>query len=100
MGGILYCCTDFGYRKSSDKSGGGVVSIFSVKIFCLTVPRISVFGKGIIYCCINLGYGKSLDKSGGGGGVGREQYQDFPSKNFRLLALKISVRESFTVELT
>ena len=40
--GILYCCIDFVYRKSLNKSGRGVVSRFSVKIFCLTVPKFSV----------------------------------------------------------
>ena len=27
--GILYCCINFGYRKSLDKRGGG-----SIKVFC------------------------------------------------------------------
>ena len=30
--GILYCCINFGYRKSLDKRGGGVSS-FSVENF-------------------------------------------------------------------
>ena len=36
--GILYCCINFGYRKSLDKRGGGV-SRYSVENFCLTVPK-------------------------------------------------------------
>ena len=44
--GTFYCCINFGYRKSLDKRGGGGGSIkyqdFLLKIFCLTVPKISV----------------------------------------------------------
>ena len=40
---ILYCCIDLGYRKSLDKKwGGGEYQDFLLKIFCLTVPKISV----------------------------------------------------------
>ena len=35
--GILYCCNNFGYRKSFDK-GGGSITIFR-RSFCLTVPK-------------------------------------------------------------
>ena len=35
--GILYCCNNFGYRKSLDK-GGGSITIFC-RSFCLTVPK-------------------------------------------------------------
>ena len=38
--GILYCCSNFGYRKSLEKRGGGYQDIPS-KIFCLTVPKSS-----------------------------------------------------------
>ena len=37
--GILYCCINFGYRKSLDKRAGKYQD-FSSKIFCLTVPKI------------------------------------------------------------
>ena len=37
--GILYCCINFGYRKSLDKRGGGEYQDFLLKIFCLTVPK-------------------------------------------------------------
>ena len=36
--GILYCCNNFGYRKSFDKGGGGSITIFR-RSFCLTVPK-------------------------------------------------------------
>ncbi len=35
--GILYCCMNFGYRKSLDKKGE--YQDFPSKIFCLTVPK-------------------------------------------------------------
>ena len=40
-GGILYCCKNFGYRKSRDERGGGSVKIFRRKLFvpqCRKVP--------------------------------------------------------------
>ena len=40
--GILYCCNNFGYRKSLDERGGGEYQDFPSKTFCLTVPKISV----------------------------------------------------------
>ncbi len=39
--GILCCCILFGYRKSLGKRGGGYQD-FPSKVFCLTVPKISV----------------------------------------------------------
>ena len=39
--GILYCCINFGYRKSLDKRGE--YHDFLSKIFCLTVPKTSVW---------------------------------------------------------
>ena len=39
---ILYCCVNFGFRKSLDKRGGGEYQDFFSEIFCLTVPKISV----------------------------------------------------------
>ena len=53
--GTLQCFINFGYRKSLDKRGRGYQDIPS-RIFCLTVPKISV--GGIIYCCIKFGNGK------------------------------------------
>ena len=37
---IVYCCINFGYRKSLDKRGE--YQDFPSKFFCLTVPKISV----------------------------------------------------------
>ena len=39
--GIFYCCNNFGYRKSLKKRGGEH-QVFPSKIFCHTVPKISV----------------------------------------------------------
>ncbi len=85
---ILYCCINFGYRKSLEQRGGGVTR-FSVKNFCLTVPTKISVGESFIVALIS-GIEKSLEKRGGG-------YQDFPSKKFCLTVPKISVGESFTV---
>ena len=38
-GGILYCCNNFGYRKSLDKGGGGGSITIFCRSFCLTVPK-------------------------------------------------------------
>ena len=38
--GILYCCSNFGYRKCLDKKGE--YQDFPSKIFCRTVPKTSV----------------------------------------------------------
>ena len=38
--GILYCCNNFGYRKSLDKGGG--VSRFSVEVFVSLYRNISL----------------------------------------------------------
>ncbi len=86
---ILYCCNNFGYRKSLEKRGGGVTR-FSFENFLS--HSAESFPRGILCCCILFGYRKSLGKRGGG-------YQDFPSKVFCLTVPKISVGESFTVAL-
>ena len=83
--GILYCCINFGYRKSLDK--GGEYHDFLSKIFCLTVPKFSV-GESFNVAFFS-GTKKSLEKRGGG-----TEYQDFPSKFFYLTVPKISVVES------
>ena len=71
--GIFYCCIIFRYRKSLGKRRGGV-SRFSVEIFCLTVPKISV-GESFTVALIS-GIEKVWVRGGGG------EYQDFPSKFF------------------
>ena len=79
----VLCFRNFPVAKNfMDKRG--VVSRFSVEIFCLTVE---IFRRGILYCCINFGYRKNLEKRG--------EYQDFPSKTVP----KFFVGESFTVAL-
>ncbi len=105
--GILYCCNNFGYRKSLEKRGEEYQD-FPSKIFCLTVPKVSLGESsvvafflgtekiwrrggrgvsrfsikffcpwGILYCCINFGYRKSLDRRGWGGGVPRNSVENF-----------------------
>ena len=69
--------------------GGGEYQDFPSKIFCLTVPKISVWE--ILYCCINFGYRKSLD---GRGGVSR-----FSVENFLSYSAENLPREPFTVAL-
>ena len=76
----LYCCNNFGYRESLDKRGGGKHQDFPSKIFCLTVPKISV-GEAFTVAIIS-GIGKIWIKRGG--------YQDFPWKNFCLTGRKNS----------
>ena len=39
--GIFYCSINFGYRKSLDGRGGNYQD-FPSKIFCLTVPKLSL----------------------------------------------------------
>ncbi len=86
---MLYCCINFGNRKSLEK-GGGEYQKFPSKIFCLTVPKISVgesFTVALIFGSENVWR------------KGRE-YQKFPSKILCLtVPTKISVGESFIVAL-
>ena len=89
--GVIYCCNSFGYRESLDKrEGGGEYQDFPSKIFCLTVPKISVresFTVAIISCTEKVWIWN-------GGGVSSFSFENFPShsaENFR--------RESFTVAI-
>ena len=77
------------YRKSLDKRGGANQD-FPSKVFCLTVPKISV-GESFTVA-LNLGTEKVWRR-----GVGK--YQHFPSKIFCLTLPKGSVGESFNVAL-
>ena len=70
--GILYCCINFGYRKSLDKRGE--YQEFLSKIFCLTVPKISI-GESFIVALISSSEKVYGQEEGG-------EYQDFPSKTF------------------
>ena len=86
----LYCCNDFGYRKSLDKRvGGGEYQDFPSKIFCLTVPKISV-GESFTVSIIS-GIEKVWIRGGG--------HQDFPWKIFCLTVPKNFVGEPFSVSL-
>ena len=78
--GILYCCVNFGYRKTLGKRGR------SIKIFRRTFLSHSAekFSRGILYSCINLGYKKVWIR---GEGVSRFQVENFSSHSagkFRL----------------
>ena len=87
--GIIYCCTDFRYRKSLERRGE--YQDAPSKIFCLTVPKISV-GESSIVSLIS-----GTEKVWKGGGV--VEYQDVPSKFFCLTLPKTSVGESSIVSL-
>ena len=87
--GILYCCINFGYRKSLDKRGE--YQEFPSKNFCLTVRKFSV-GESFTVAVIS-GSEKLYGQEGGG------EYQDFPSEIFCLTVLKIFVEDSFSVAL-
>ncbi len=49
---ILYCCINFGYRKSLEERGG--VSRFSVENFCLKVPTKISVGECFIVALISV----------------------------------------------
>ena len=80
--GILYCCINFGYRKRLEKRGGGY-QVFTSKLFCLTMPKISV-GESFAIALISA-IEKVWIREGGG------EYQDFLSEIFCLTVPKISV---------
>ena len=63
--------------------GGGGYQDFTSKIFFSHSAEI--IRMGILYCCINFGYRKKIGEEEGG------EYQDSPSKNFRLTVPKVSV---------
>ena len=74
--GILYCCINFGYRKSLDKRGGGEFQDIPSKIFCLTVPKNFV-GESFTLALFS-GIGKVWIR-GRGGGVSRYSVEKFLS---------------------
>ena len=70
------------------------MSLFSVEIFCLTVPKHFV---GEPFCVSqNSSIEKIYGKEGGRGG-GRRECHNFPSKIFCLTVPKKFVGEPFTV---
>ena len=123
---ILYCCINFGNRKCLDKKGWEFQGIPS-KILCLTVPKKFVgdpFAVAIISGIENFGqdggdgsikifqrfflshtaenlrqesFTVALLSGIGKVWIGREEYQDFPSKISCLTVPKVFVDESFTV---
>ena len=127
--GILYCCINFGYRKSLDRRGGNIKIIRPIFLS----HSVEKFRRGILYCCINFRWRKNLWTRGGkrvsrfsikdflshsAENLRREfftvallsgtekvwiegggEYQDNPSNFFCLTVSKISVGEFFTVAL-
>ena len=74
-----------------EKRRKGEYQVYPSKMFCLTVPKISVGESSTV--AIFSGSEKVDGQQGGGG------YQDFPSKIFCLTVPKFSVGESFIVAL-
>ena len=63
--GILYCCIDFGYRKSLNKRWGGSIKIFRRKFFVSQCRKIS-YGKPSVLCFRKFPVAKKyMDKGGG-----------------------------------
>ena len=77
--GILYCCNNFGYRKSLDKRGG--YQDFPSKFFCLTVPKISV-GESFIVAIISA-MEKVWIREGGVSRFSVENFLSHSAENFR-----------------
>ena len=124
---ILYCCINFGYRKSLDGRGG--VSRFSVENFLSysaeNLPResftVALFsgtekvwirgGGGLSRFSVEKFLSHSAEKSAWESftvalisgiekvWMGGGEYQDFPSKIFCLTVPKIFVGDSFSVAL-
>ena len=88
--GVLYCCINFGYRKSLEKRAGEYQD-FPSKTLCLTKPKNSVVES------FTVAFFPDTDRVLIGGG--REEYQDFLSKTLCLTVRKIFVGESFTVAI-
>ena len=87
VGESFIAALNSGTEKVWRRGGGGGAPTFSVEKFLS--QRAEKLRKGILYCCINFGYRKSVDKRGG-------EFQDSPSKTFRLTVPKFYVGESFT----
>ena len=78
--GILYCCNNFGYRKILDKRGGSI-KIFRGKIFCLTVPKVSV-GESFTVA-LNSGIEKIWIREGGVSRFSVENFLSHSAESFR-----------------
>ena len=86
--GILYCCNNFGQRKSLEKRGGGGVSRFYVEIFWSHSAE-KFLGEHFRVSLVS-----GIEEVWIRGG-----YQDFLSKVFCLTLPKFSVGEPFSVSL-
>ncbi len=73
---ILYCCINFGYRKSLEERGG--IKIFGRKF--LPQSADENFRRRILYCCNIFGYRKKFGGEGGGGGIKIFRQQFFVSQ--------------------
>ena len=94
--GIVYCCIDFGYRKSLWIIGEGEYQDFPSKFFCLTVPK-NFAGEPFSAVLQKFPVAKKfMDK--GGGGVSRFSVENFLShsaEKFRCWNLLRCVSENF-----
>ena len=86
---IFYCCKNFGIEEVWKRGGWEEYQNFPSKIFCFTVPKISV-GESFTVALIS-----DTEKVW----IGGEGYQDYPSKIFCLTVPKIFVGEPFSVSL-
>ena len=76
--GILYCCINFGYRKSLERRG---VSRLYVEFF---LPHSAEkLRRGIFYCCVNFEYRKKLEKRGGVSSFYVETFLTHSAETFR-----------------
>ena len=89
--GILYCCKNFGYRKSLDKMGGK--HDFSSKNFCLTVPKNFV-GESFSVSSIS-GFEEMLGIRKGGWRFSVEFFLSQSTETIRRLTLLCCVSHNF-----
>ena len=85
--GTLYCCINFGYRKSLEKRGWGASRFFIENFLSHSAENLR---RDSFTVALVPGTEKVWIRGGG-------EYKDFPSKFFGLTVPKISVGESFNV---
>ena len=83
--GFLYCCNNFGYPKSSVKSGGrvGEFQDFLSKFFCFTVPKISAGWE--LFSVLLISGIEKVWLSGGGGSINNFHRKFFVSECRKIL---------------
>ena len=81
--GILYCCSNAGYRKCSDKKGE--YQDFSSKIFCLRVPKNSVEESSTV--ALNSCSGKVWIRRGGRLRISVEKFLSHSAERLRRVTL-------------